>query len=553
MPKFWRPEPQIYDALIESIPRIMSSQRPDGQFGGLPWICRDQHAMLPLAVAWQMPESPYHHDSDVLDAIVRGGDALINDQDKNGMWTFRKKDHSSWGQIYMPWTYSRWIRTYRIIRDGVAENVRRRWDTALTLGFEGIARQELSRIHNIPTHHAMALYCAGEVLARKEWQLQAVAFIHGVIREQSPHGWWTENVGPVVAYNYVYVDALGVYYALSGDEAVLEALDRAARFHSNYTYPDGSIVETVDERNPYHPGIRLGNPGFSHTAAGRGYLAQQHTLFLNAGNVFDEDYAANILLSAGEGPEERPAASRDRHVFRMEEDALIVRRKPWFVSLSAYVCEPVNIRWRQDRQNFVSVFHDRTGLIIGGGNTKLQPLWSNCTVGDTSLLSHTFAQEEPDFSPRDGLFHVPDSAVPGGDQDAPSLTLTYGGEYFHLTCLPKSDTELTLVCKATTNTRQAVEGHITLMPHLGEAVRLSSGTETILGDDSIEWHPDNEEWLEHAGWRLVLPPGGRITWPVLPHNPYRKKGDATIEEARIVVCLPFSEDVHRYELTLSVA
>lgn len=42
--------------------------------------------------------------------------------------------------------------------------------------------------------------------------------------------------------------------------------------------------------------------------------------------------------------------------------------------LSAYHCEPGETRWIQDRQAFVSVFHDDTGLILTGSNTKLQPL-----------------------------------------------------------------------------------------------------------------------------------------------------------------------------------
>ena len=132
----------------------------------------------------------------------------------------------------------------------------------------------------------MSLYCAGMVFERQDWKTQAQEFIHEVVAAQSSYGWWTENVGPVVSYNYVYSDAFGIYYKMSEDERVLEALEKAARFHSNYVYPDGSVVETVDERNVYKDGVRLGNPGFSHTGPGRGYLARQHRLFLeNGGDV----------------------------------------------------------------------------------------------------------------------------------------------------------------------------------------------------------------------------------------------------------------------------
>ena len=552
MSQTWQLEPEILDALTASIPDTLKSQKPNGQFGSEPWICRDQQLIFPLAVAWHLPQSPYHQDSNILEAIIRGGDALINDLDENGMWTFRKKDHSTWGQIRMPWTYSRWIRTYQLIRDAVDENVRNRWDKALTLGFEGISQQELSRIHNIPTHHAMALYCAGQVFDREDWRKQAQAFLHEIVAAQSPYGWWTENVGPVVAYNYVYVDALGVYYSMSGDEVVLEALDRSARFHAGYTYPDGSMVETVDERNQYKADIILGNPGFSHTPAGRGYLAQQHHLFLKTNQSFDSDYAANMLVASGAGILEQTAAMQDHFSYNMGDDALIIHNRPWFISLSAYVCEPADNRFRQDRQNMLSIFHDKTGLILGGGNTKLQPLWSTCTVGDTSLLSHIPGDEDPDFSMREGLHHVPDRAVITDHTDESELILYYEGERYSITIKPESDTKLSMVCSTTHLTNQMVEGHFTLLPHLGQQIQISTGQTITLDETSFAQDMSEVGWIEHNGWRFMLPKGSQVTWPVLPHNPYRKKGDATIDEARLVVTLPFSEAVNRYEIDINV-
>jgi hypothetical protein len=38
----------------------------------------------------------------------------------------------------------------------------------------------------------------------------------------------------------------------------------------------------------------------------------------------------------------------------------------------------------------------------------------------------------------------------------------------------------------------------------------------------------------------------------LPHNPYRKGGEAMVDEARLVVVLPFSVAVERHELALEV-
>ena len=150
MGEVWKREPELLESLVYAVPNILSSQKANGQFGTEPWICRDQNLVFPLAAAWALEGSRYRHDPTVLDAIVRGGDALIDAQDEQGMWTFRKKDHSTWGQILMPWTYSRWIRAYELVRDAMPDDARDRWEQGLLLGFEGISRTALHRVHNIP-------------------------------------------------------------------------------------------------------------------------------------------------------------------------------------------------------------------------------------------------------------------------------------------------------------------------------------------------------------------------------------------------------------------
>ena len=552
MADLWKPEPEMWDALLDAVPGILADQRKDGRFGTAPWICRDQHSIFHLAAAWSLKDSPYRHDERLLAAILRGGDVLIEAQDEEGKWTFLKKDYSEWGQIYMPWTYSRWVRAYQLVREAMDHKAQARWNEALMLGFDGISKTCLHSVHNIPTHHAMSLYCAGTLFGRQDWQRQAREFIHEVVAAQSPYGWWTENVGPVVSYNYVYSDAMGVYFRMSGDERVLEALERAARFHANYTYPDGSAVETVDERNVYRSGVRPGNPGFSHTAPGRGYLARQHRLFLENGGAFDVDYATHMLLYAGEGEIEETAADRERHTSAMGGDSLIVARKPWYLSLSAYCCPLNENRFRQDRQNFVSVFHEATGLIVGGGNTKLQPLWSTFSVGDTSVMRHTPGDVDPDFGPFEGLAHIPDSAEILKDEDSAGVELHYGDDVGTVTLAPQGDRELLLVYEVSGNSGMNMQGHVTLLPHLEEALRSSSGEFAELGTEVVEWTGAEGAWFEHAGWRMSLPSGSRLVWPALPHNAYTKGGEARVGEARLALVLPFIDGTRRYELSLEI-
>ena len=117
--------------LTAQVPEILASQdRASGRFGAGIWIVNDQNAMLPLAAAWswKAPANRYYHSPEVLDAIMAAGDALIADQDARGQWVFRKKDGSTWGSIYMPWTYSRWVRAYSMIRGAMPPERRDRWE-----------------------------------------------------------------------------------------------------------------------------------------------------------------------------------------------------------------------------------------------------------------------------------------------------------------------------------------------------------------------------------------------------------------------------------------
>ena len=139
----WPPRDTLIEALVASVERTLASQdRQTGRFGSQPWVCGDQNVIFPLAAAWaiQDPKNPWYHDPRVLEAIGKGGEALADDQDAKGMWTFRKKDNSTWGQIHMPWTYSRWIRAYQLVGDSLPAETKAKWEQGLLLGFTGIRR-----------------------------------------------------------------------------------------------------------------------------------------------------------------------------------------------------------------------------------------------------------------------------------------------------------------------------------------------------------------------------------------------------------------------------
>lgn len=327
----------------------------------------------------------WHREPELLSAldraIERGGYALQEAQDETGMVIFRKKDHSTWGPIYMPWVYSRMVRAFYITKEAMGNEAQQRWSAALLLAYDGIARTP--------------------------------------------------------------------------------------------------------------------------------------ALFAKEGGTFDADYAAHMLLYGADGELTETASAQNEHTSRIGSDALVVRRRPWFYALSAFTAEIPQNRFGQDRQNFASIYHDDVGLIAGGGNTKLQPLWSSFTVGDTSLLYHAAGDEEPDitprFTPRAGLLHVPDSAelVAGGS----TVQLHYGETACRIELRVENDRELIIALAVTTPTLVPITAHITLIAHLNKALQSAVGHCDTLGEEALDWPDPHGSNTPAGGWtyQAAVDSTGRCT------------------------------------------
>ncbi|MEA2711790.1 MAG: hypothetical protein QOF78_4391 [Phycisphaerales bacterium] len=550
----WNFKREFLPALTNAVPKILDDQdKKTGRFGAGIWMVNDQHAMYPLAVAWATKiegvDNPYNHDEKVLEAIMSDGDALIADQDEKGMWEFRKKDGSTWGKIYMPWTYSRWIRTFDLVKDGMPSDRRAKWEKGLVLGFTGIFNTEPKKpMQNIPVHNCMGLYLAAKIFNKPEWKRAAVDYLHACVKDQHPDGYWTEHKGPVVMYNGVYVDALGAYYGMSGDKIVLDALNRSAKFHAAMTYPDGRAVETVDERNSYHENIAGINLGFCFSPEGRAYVKRQMALLAPhlEGAPVGPEVAANFIRYGEEG-ELAPAASSSDVYVSGDKQVLTRRAGKWFFCMTSYAAEIDPRRWIQDRQNFLSLYHDDASLILGGGNTKMQPLWSTFSVGDINLLKHKAGDENPRFLPPPGLKHTPSAAALHVEEN--TLDLDYAGTDCSVSVDVSDPAKAKIVYTLHTPTTKAVAAHVPLIPKLKGKWSTASGKSGVLSDAPIDFKPGEAgEWFAHRGFRLKIPADASITWPALPHNPYAKDGKPELHDGRIVVTLPFSADVTRQEI-----
>jgi hypothetical protein len=434
----------------------------------------------------------------------------------------------------MPWTYSWWIRAFSLIRDDMPAPARERWTVALTLGYQGIRSSAITSVHSIPTHHAIGLYLAGHTSNSPEWREYAAGFLGEVINAQSEGGYWPEGAGPVVRYNTVYLDALGVYYALPKDQRAHAAIDRSIGFHYNFRYPDGTSIETIDDRNPYSSSVDMGNVAFTFTLKGHAYLAQQWSY--DKRKELSADLLASMLLYGEEVPiAPVPPQKGNDDLCVLSDDgqsrAAIVRKGPWTVCLSAYTDPLHPSRWIQDRQNLISIHHRDVGLILGGGNTRLQPRWSNFTVGDPEHLVQVAGDENPDYFPKGELYHVPSKAELRLHPQ-PGLELEYGLAKCRLSVRITDDSSLEYTIEASPPPTLPTTALLTLIPHMGKRLSTQGHRKTLLDDGPIDWSPrEVSGGVMHAGYHLKVPSITSLHWPALPHNPYRKDGHTTATDS----------------------
>ncbi len=355
----------------------------------LGWTITNQDIIYPLAVLYTIPGSDFHGDRTILNMTLSAGDAIRDFQYPDGQVEFLKADGSRWGPIFMPWTNYAWVQAYGLLRDQIDETRRTRWEEGLILAHDGQAREIRDlQVHNIPCWKAMSCYRAGQIFSRSDWQKAGTTMTRAVVSAQQLGGYWAEHGGPSTFYNHVYVHGLGLYYKFTGDDHVLPALKAAIDFHQTFIYPDGTPVETVDGRFKYHDRImRMGWVGFSACPKGRRLVRHLAERLDSKRDLlgFQGGAIASTVQRLIEG--EEAAINLDRVSFRetYQDLAVVYRDGPWFACLSGFTCPPVASRWGQDRQTFLSLWHNCFGLLLGGGNSKDQAEWSSF-VADGLLL-----------------------------------------------------------------------------------------------------------------------------------------------------------------------
>jgi hypothetical protein len=554
------PKTYYLDQLVKGVPGVMKSfVEETGRFALDGWIPEYQEVIYPLAylATTKDPSTSYTGDAQLINAALKGGDALRDSQYEDGTVEFLKRDGSSWGRIYPYKLLSAWLETYALLKDRLDADRRARWEKGLSLMVEGTHQQILGKrnprlfsgifrndeviwgwgnfeVNSLSIWDGLNVFRAGQLFDHKDWQQNGQRMIHSSLETLDPASFfWPEFGGPSPSQQLEYLQAIGLYYEFSGDLAVVPYLERGLEFQIKYVYPDGSLVETVDGRARYSPEPPFdGHFVFSQLEEGRRFAKFLVAHLSRRGTVlpFNSSLLRNLRYYH-EGDEAKLPIEKKSYNLGSGSKAVVRRKGPWFYALSGFTAPTTRNRWGLDRQNFVSIWHEGVGLIIGGGNSKGQSEWSNFIF------------------PRSGrLSYVPSS----GEVRENQLTLTYEDKKASLEVSPGSKTELKLKA-ALLDPSSAATGQLMLHLKAGNTCKTAAGGVLSLSDRPIEIRAEDAGgWVEFEGWRINLPAGSKINFPSYPFDPDARDTRAPLSQARGILSYPLNSTVPKTEFTVTV-
>jgi hypothetical protein len=517
---------ELMDAAIATVDpsALKIEQRPKSHFvpGAL--------MVASVLYAKRHPDNRKAGDPAMLSLALKLGDILAAESEA-GIYTKRSDHHRD---TYM------WLEAYRLLEPKLGEPRKLRWLRELTKLIADLAREAADRrdrpAYTSPfgvsvNHTALfssTVYLAGRMFANHEWEQLGAYIMHRyAAEEQSPDGYWGEHSprGPTTAYDYLTVAGVALYQEHSHDPAALAALERSAKFHENFTYPDGTSVMITDDRRRHAYVSPWAHFGFSHFPAGRRY-AEFLTSFSEPGEGGFEHLGrmAEDALYYHEGPLAPIPQDAEQYSYRLSEPAGIRKTGPWVVCLSGIVAtQNAASRYYLDRQSAIEVFHQKYGVIISGANSKRQPELA------------TFREQV-----RGQIYHMPLDSRLRMSAQGDRLSLAFNTFIADVDAGIPADGQLPVSVKVRRK-GASQETYLTFQLVLkpGEALETGAGRRFTPGADHVALVAgDLGGSIRHRGWTLSWDGAAHLDWPVYPYNPYADGPEKSLEYAVAALTFP---------------
>lgn len=579
--------PHIFATIVlKSIPQILDHTREDGaifEADSKKVRAPSLQAILPLAFCWagldpakQFDRSPILHDR-----LNKLGTFLVHCHDDKGCLVTngplgsvlridQTDSYESTRIVRNPeqrLLYS-WVEALNILRETGGDFDFDSWSDKIQRGCETIIKQHLEHLVGIrrfvgryvatSSNHLSvyltAVFRAGQVLGRNDFCELALPIARAFAEDIHPDGYWEEHGdllrqgGPTPGYNYITHWGMALMYEWTKEPAFLEAIKKSTLFYTQFSYPDGTYLELIDERKRGDPKPRpWGLFGFSHTPEGRGLVREMIKTTLDQegkGSLFHTENIArqceNFLFWHSGEIKDPPFSGLDHHA-KLSLPAAIFRRKKWCIGLSAiYASQPEDPAYRDmsyalDRQKLFSVRHDDIGIIICGANAKNKI--KNSTFYTTSL--------------RGNLDYYPCGGTVGEEDGRLYSRAIYKSFYGSVEVTPINEKKLEILLSIDpVGARGPFDAGFNLVTLGHDHLELIDGTQIPLSPKEFIEKSSFGGQFQLGPVKIHGPSDMKITWPIFyQKNPnLAKENDYTL---RVSVDLTFGSRKALFTLSIS--
>lgn len=413
---------KFFEALIPLYSEVASKQRPSGQFYTLSrkYTLYGQYAGIYFAWLYTLdrPDNPYFKDSNTLARAVSGWDfyaTQISAEGKARVITYDRYWHDAvdeWGCYY-------WINTIALLDPYLPSETKARWNECIdriAVAMEEVAQATLNEVGylerlssgSISNHFVWTLLCLYRHASVRgdgpSCDRNRVRF-EQVLEHQLPSGTWTESGTLVIGYGEVTICAVSLFGIFDDNARAAEAVRRNLDYRLQTLYPNFRGNDCLEGRVHYSPGI------FPYTAAtfgnsreGKTYLArwidylqleqpeERRLSEALQGLAVVSDLATHLPNVDILMDDRLPAGSSE--TLWPDLKARITRRDQWTVTMCCLLPSMDRSRWIMERQNLISVFHEKGGLVIGGGHSIAQPEFSTFNVISDGTMQYLHRQGE---------------------------------------------------------------------------------------------------------------------------------------------------------------
>ncbi len=561
-----------YEVLARSVELQAGLQAADGRFrdrlpepgdmeGG--WRITGMQFIYAPALLYvaDHPANPVKGDAKVLAMALRAGDYLASVVGPDG--TVRPTvDGRPTDPLDAHRTIYCWGEAYGLLEKHLGPERSKTWREALYRAGQAILEQEVvSKIDRprytspflgfSPNHMGLrssTVWRLGMLLDQAEWVKTTEPALRKFIAEIRPGGYWEEHDGPTMSYDYLNASVAGLFLHYTGDPEAMRACSLSTDFHAHWSTPDGVDIHTVDQRNRDHfrPAASYGLFAFSHFPEGRRYARFKLLSALGDGDNPLETLGLESLARIAQdahyhvsGPEQEIPQQLTRYRHSLDRPAVVRKEGPWVHSISALVSPPRPLsQFYLDRIVPISLWHEKTRHIIGGGNSKGQP--------ELATFSVRRADGSHDCLPLDAL-------ILGSGEGDDTLCVAHEGFSLSLTIsYPDPSTALLRARAVRTYDRPGDIAQLNLPLVLQPGATLTGGKGPITLDQSpVRLHgPDR---ISCQGWSLTMPEGAVLVWPYYTYSPYgAERVPENIQAAQGVLSLPLNDDARWVEIRIEI-